>query len=527
MRASRIVNAADYKRVARRRLPRMAFDFLEGAVLDELTNERNIRDVRGVEFKQRAFPSVSALQTDVSMLGQRCEVPFFIAPMGMLGLMHPDADVDVARAAHRAGAVFIHSAWSGVSLPEVAAAAPGHVWSQVNFWKERAHTERHLAQARDLGIDVLVLPGDCVLGDKREHDLHHGLNRLPPALSLPDLLSCAVRPRWVSNVLFRRKVTYGNYLENGRPLRMSRMKPWMAQNEDMSITWSDVIRVRAEWPGKIVIKGIMCAEDAWIALDHGADAIYVSNHGGRQFDRQPSTISVLQEVVQAVDGRCEVYCDGAVTRGADALAHLSGGATAAGLGRSAVYALAAGGEQAVSRLLGIFADEFTQAMRFCGVTSAREVTSEVRRDLRPHRGVAVTAIERFPAQPEPAALSSDSIRAAELVFTTVIPVGADGELVGETIEEQSEQVLRCLRAELLRAGSDLDHVLHLTIYLTGLARHRPAFDAAYRRYFGERVPVRCAVGVAEPARPDMLVELTAIGARTVSSDLAEEGPRGA
>ncbi|MDI9888775.1 alpha-hydroxy acid oxidase [Streptomyces sp. HNM0645] len=382
------MSAADYKRRARRRLPRMVFDFLEGAALDELTSDSNIRDVRRVEFKQRAFPSVSALQTDVSMLGRHCETPFFIAPMGMLGLMHPDADVGVARAVHRAGAVFIHSAWSGVSLPEVAAAAPGRVWSQVNFWKERAHTEQHIAQARDLGIDVLVLPGDCVLGDKRERDLRHGLDRLPPAFGLPDLLSCAVHPRWLSNVLFRRRVTYGNYLENGRRLRMSRMKPWMDENDDMSVTWSDVARVRAEWPGMIVIKGIMCAEDARIALDQGADAIYVSNHGGRQFDRQPSTISVLEEVVRAVDGRCEVYCDGAVTRGADALAYLSSGATAAGVGRSAAYALAAGGGQAVSRLLGILTDEFTQAMGFCGVTSAREVTSEVRRDLRPAPGAS-------------------------------------------------------------------------------------------------------------------------------------------
>lgn len=357
----------------------MVFDFLEGAALDEITNERNLRDLRNIELKQRTFAPVRELRTDVSMLGRRYETPFFIAPMGMLGMLHPDADIGVARAAHHTGAVFIHSAWSGVSLPEVSAAAPGSVWAQVNFWKDRGHTDRHIAQARDLGIEVLVLPGDCVMGDKRDRDLHHGLNRLPPAFDLSDFASCALHPRWIANVLFRRKITYGNYLENGRPLRMTRMKPWMAENNDTTVTWSDVARVRSEWTGSLVIKGIMCAEDARIALDHGVDAIYVSNLGGRQFDRQPSTYSVLAEIVAAVDGRCEVYCDGAVRRGGDALAYLSSGATAAGIGRSAAYALAVGGAEAVSRLLKILNDELIQAMGFCGVQSAREVSPEVRR----------------------------------------------------------------------------------------------------------------------------------------------------
>ncbi len=367
--SSRVVNAEDMKRVAKRRLPRMVFDFLEGGVLDEITVQRNTADLHAVELKQRTLADVGVPSFAVSMLGQVCDTPFFVSPMGMLGMMHPHADVGVARAMTRAGGIFIHSAWSGVTLDEVVAASvPGRVWGQVNFWKDRAHTERHLESLERHGIDVLVLPGDCVWGDKRERDLHHGLNMLPPRLSPGDLLSTALRPGWIANVLFNRKVTYGNYTIDGRPLKMSQMKPWMSQNEDLTVTWRDLAATRERWNGKVVLKGVMSGEDAKLALDLGVDAIFVSNHGGRQFDRQPSTYSVLEEVVAAVDGRAEVYVDGGVSRGHDALALISAGATAVGLGRSAAYALAAGGEQGVEKLIGILTSELEQAMGFCGVS---------------------------------------------------------------------------------------------------------------------------------------------------------------
>ncbi|RKQ90181.1 L-lactate dehydrogenase (cytochrome) [Mycolicibacterium mucogenicum 261Sha1.1M5] len=379
--SSRVVSAEDMKGAARRRLPKMVFDFLEGGVLDEITVARNTADLRAVEFKQRTLAELEDSHTAVSMLGRQSDIPFFVSPMGMLGMMHPHADVGVARAITRAGGTFIHSAWSGVTLDEVVAAAePGRVWGQVNYWKNREHTERHLENLRKHAIDVLVLPGDCVFGDKRERDLHHGLNNLPPRLSIPDMISCALRPAWVANILFGRKVTYGNYTINGRPLKMSQMKPWMAENEDVTVSWRDLAKTRENWQGKIVLKGVMCAEDAKRALDLGVDAIFVSNHGGRQFDRQPSTVSVIEEVVEAVDGRAEVYADGGVARGHDALAMMSAGATAVGLGRSVAYALAAGGEAAVSKLIAQLTAEFEQAMGFCGVSDPALAGPEIRRN---------------------------------------------------------------------------------------------------------------------------------------------------
>lgn len=379
--SSRVVNSEDMKQAARRRLPKMVFDFLEGGVLDEITVARNSADLREVAFKQRTLAELGALSTATSMLGTACEVPFFISPMGMLGMMHPHADVGVARAMTAAGGTFIHSAWSGVTLDEVVASAtPGRVWGQVNYWKNREYTEQHIANLQRHNIDVLVLPGDCVFGDKRERDLHHGLNNLPPRLSIPDMASCALRPLWVANILFGRKVTYGNYTVDGKPLRMSQMKPWMAANDDTSVSWRDLARTRETWKGKIVLKGVMCAEDAKRALDIGADAIFISNHGGRQFDRQPSTVSVIEEVVAAVDGRAEVYADGGVTRGHDVLAMMSAGASAVGLGRSVAYALAAGGEPAVAKLLGVLRSELEQAMGFCGVANLDAVGADIRRN---------------------------------------------------------------------------------------------------------------------------------------------------
>ena len=379
--SSRVVSSEDMKRVAKRRLPRMVFDFLEGGVLDEVTVARNSKDLLQTEFKQRTLATVGEIDTSVSMLGQACDIPLFISPMGMLGMMHPHADVGVARAMTRAGGTFIHSAWSGVALEEVVeAAVPGRVWGQVNYWKNREYTERHLENLKRHDIDVLVLPGDCVFGDKRERDLHHGLNQLPPRLSIPDLVSCALRPAWAANILFGRKVTYGNYTKQGKPLRMSQMKPWMAENDDPSVSWADLVATRDAWKGKIVLKGVMCGEDARRALDLGVDAIFVSNHGGRQFDRQPSTVSVLEEVVSAVDGRAEVYADGGVMRGHDALAMMSAGATAVGLGRSVAYALAAGGEAGVTKLLGVLSNELRQAMGFCGLSNLDAVDARIRRN---------------------------------------------------------------------------------------------------------------------------------------------------
>ncbi|RGE15851.1 alpha-hydroxy acid oxidase [Leucobacter sp. wl10] len=370
------------KRAARKRVPKMIFNFVEGGVLDEIGNNRSIDAMRSVQFRQRAFPNVSNMNLSSSILGKETRVPFFVSPMGMLGMVHPHADPGVAKAIAEAGGVFIHSAWSGVGLPEVVQAAPGQVWAQAQFWKDRSYTEQHLDQAESLGVNVLVLPGDCTVGEERERELYHGLNRLPPILTLPDLISCAMRPRWVAGYLLGgRRVTYGNYAPGGRPLKMSEMKPFMKNQKDRSVSWKDVRAIRERWKGKVVIKGVMCAEDARIALDLGADAVYVSTLGGRQFDRQPGTIEVLDEVVEAVGGRAEVYCDGGVYRGADVLNILSRGATAAGIGRAAAYALAAGGRPAVSQFLGTLTDELQTAMAFCGVQSISEIDASIRRSF--------------------------------------------------------------------------------------------------------------------------------------------------
>jgi len=218
--------------------------------------------------------------------------------------------------------------------------------------------------------------GDVGSSSKRERDLHHGLS-MPPRPPVADYFNAAIHPAWVWRWLTGRKMTYGNYQINGRPLRMDEMNNWMASNKNPGATWDDVARLRAEWKGNLVIKGIMDAEDAARAVDEGADGIFVSNHGGRQFDSQPATIDVLPSIVDAVGGRAEVYLDGGIRRGHDIVKAVALGAKAALAGRPFAYALAAGGEPAVDRVFGILHEELKGAMGFVGKASVADLDSSI------------------------------------------------------------------------------------------------------------------------------------------------------
>lgn len=241
---------------------------------------------------------------------------------------------------------------AGCSLEEVAKVAPNNLWAQIAFWKDPEDTARYINRARAVGVETLVVTGDVGSSSKRERDLHHGLS-MPPRPPVGDYFNAATRPAWLWRWLNGRKMTYGNYQINGRPLRMDEMNNWMASNKNPGATWEDFARLRSEWKGNLVIKGIMDAEDAARAVDEGADGIFVSNHGGRQFDSQPATIDVLPSIVDAVGGRAEIYLDGGIRRGHDIVKAVALGAKAALAGRPFAYALASGGEPAVDRVFNI------------------------------------------------------------------------------------------------------------------------------------------------------------------------------
>lgn len=361
------VNINDFRRVARRRLPRMVYDFLEGGALDEITLRSNITDLAALRLRQSIMSDVSGIDLSTTVLGQTLRTPVLISPMGLLSLFHRDADIALAKAARAAGTVFVHSAWSGAPLKKVAAAAPGSVWCQAAIWPDQRLVDRHLDRAEEADIPVLVLAGDVAVSSKRERDLRNGFTmRARP--SARGVLNAATKPRWVTRFLFGPKITFGDQSIDGRAMNIREMGEFMEAEND-AVTWDDVIRIRKRWRGRLAVKGVMTAQDARRAVDVGADAIFVSNHGGRQFDAQPSTVGALAEIVQAVDGRAEVLVDSGIRRGSDIVKMRALGATASLIGRPAVYGLIHSGEAGVAAVLDILRDETATALAFTGNTT--------------------------------------------------------------------------------------------------------------------------------------------------------------
>lgn len=377
---------------ARRRLPAMVFDFIEGGALDELTLRRNREALDAHLLPQRVLVDTSQRHAATSILGTRLDLPLVVSPMGLLTVCHPDADVAIARAAATAGSVFVHSPWSGCSLEEVTDAAPKRVWAQIAFWNDADETRRHIDRARALGVDTLVVAGDVAVSSKRDRDLRHG-TAMPPRPPVRDVMNTALHPGWVMRWLLGRSMTWGNYRIDGRAIRMREMEVWMERNENQTATWDDIARLRSSWTGNIVVKGVMTPEDARLAVEHGADGVFVSNHGGRQFDSQQATIEALPGVVDAVDGRAAVIIDGGMRRGSDIAKALLLGADAAAAGRPFALGLAAGAQPGVDRAFEVLHDELLTVMGFLGVTRIEEMPCTLVDSTGPRLDAAVAAIE--------------------------------------------------------------------------------------------------------------------------------------
>ncbi len=367
---------ADLRRLARRRLPTMVFDFIDGGALDEITLRRNRTSFDEIDLQQRVLVDIAGTRTDTTALGARLDVPLIVSPMGLLTVCHPDADVAVARAAADAGSIFVHSPWSGCSLEEVADAAPGRVWAQISFWRDQRETDRHVEIARRAGIDTLVIAGDVAVSSKRDRDLRHSAS-MPPRPPLRDIVDTALHPGYLYRLASGRRLTFGTYRVDGRPLRIREMTPWMEANENPSATWDQVADLRRKWDGRILVKGVMSVPDARTALAHGVDGIFVSNHGGRQFDAQPATADALPAIADAVDGRATIVLDGGVRRGSDIVKALALGADVLAAGRPFAFGLAAGGQAGVRRAFEILADELRIVMGFTGAASPDEIDGSV------------------------------------------------------------------------------------------------------------------------------------------------------
>ena len=366
----------DYREVARRRLPRQLFDYIDGGAYEEATLAANTADLEAISLRQRVLRDVSTRTMSTTVLGEELSLPVLLAPVGLAGMFANRAEVAAARAAEHAGVSFVESTVSICSLEEVAAATKRAPWFQLYVMRDRGYAENLMARAQAVGCRVLVLTADLAVVGARYRDTRNGLGgRVSPVGAAIRGLDRVSHPRWVWEVGIQGKPhTFGN-LTDAVPGGNSPddFRDWVDAQFDPSVTWDDLAWVRDHWDGPVVLKGILDPEDARAAADAGVDAVVVSNHGGRQLDAVPSTAAALPAVVEAVGDRIEVLVDGGVRSGLDLLKMMAMGAKACLVGRPWAWAVAANGEAGVAHLLEILRDELAVAMALTGTTDVADL----------------------------------------------------------------------------------------------------------------------------------------------------------
>jgi L-lactate dehydrogenase (cytochrome) len=375
-----ILSVEDLRRVARRRIPRAIFDYADGGSYDEKTLRANAADLDALGFRQRVMVDVSQVALSTTVLGSPISMPLAIAPTGLAGLFHADGEILGARAAAAFGIPFCLSTMSICSIEDVRAATSQPFWFQQYLMRDRGFNQELIDRAIAAQCSALILTLDLQVLAQRRRDSRNGLS-IPPRLTLRNAWDVATKPAWASKVLFGKRRTFGNLVGHiGGAGGIQTLAEWTQTQFDPTANWRDVEWVRSRWPGRLILKGLMDAQDASFALAAGADAVVVSNHGGRQLDGAPSTISVLPEIVKAIDGRCEVLFDGGIRSGQDLAKALALGARAGLIGKSFLFALAAGGEAGVARALEIMRDELCVTLALTGTTSVTAVGAHILRN---------------------------------------------------------------------------------------------------------------------------------------------------
>jgi L-lactate dehydrogenase (cytochrome) len=376
---AKILNIDDLRKLAMRRIPRAIFDYADGGAYDERTLRRNSADLDAMTFRQRVMVDVSKISLATSFLGTPVSMPLGIGPTGLAGLFHADGEILGARAAAACGIPFCLSTMSICSIEDVRAATKQPFWFQQYLMKDRGFNQELIDRAAAAQCSALMLTLDLQVQGERRRDPRNGLT-IPPRLTLHNAIDVATKPAWALKVLFGKRRTFGNLVGRiGGSSGINTLAEWIATQFDASADWHDVEWVRSRWPGKLILKGVLDAEDARLGLKAGADAIVVSNHGGRQLDGAPSTISVLQEIAEAIDGRCEVMFDGGVRSGQDIAKALALGARGALIGKSYLYALSAAGEAGVTKAIEIMRNELRVTLALTGISSIAAVGPHILR----------------------------------------------------------------------------------------------------------------------------------------------------
>ena len=372
-----VTTIEDLRVLAKNRVPRMFYDYVDTGSWTESTYHANEADFKPIKFRQRVAVNMENRSLRTQMIGQDVAMPVAIAPTGSTGMLHADGEILAARAAEKFGIPFTLSTMSICSIEDIAAHTQAPFWFQLYVMRDRVFVEGLIDRAKAAGCSALMITLDLQVLGQRHRDIKNGLST-PVKPTLANLLNLALHPRWCMGMLGTQRRNFGNIVGHVKNVNnIGSLAQWTASQFDPRLSWADVEWIKKRWGGKLILKGIMDVEDARLAADSGADALIVSNHGGRQLDSAPSAIAALPAIAAAVGSRIEVWMDGGIRSGQDVLKAWALGARGTMIGRSFLYGLAALGEQGVSRALEIIAREMDMTMGFCGHTDIRRVDEKI------------------------------------------------------------------------------------------------------------------------------------------------------
>ncbi|ALK92833.1 alpha-hydroxy acid oxidase [Limnohabitans sp. 103DPR2] len=373
-----ITTIEELRILAQKRVPRMFYDYADSGSWTESTYRANESDFQKIKLRQRVAVNMEGRSTATTMIGQKVAMPVAIAPTGLTGMQHADGEILAARAAKKFGIPFTLSTMSICSIEDVSKGTDGHpFWFQLYVMRDRDFIERLIERARAANCSALVITLDLQILGQRHKDLKNGLSA-PPKLTLANMINIATKPRWALGMLGTPRREFGNIVGHVKGVEnMGSLSAWTAQQFDPRLNWGDVEWIKKRWGGKIILKGIQDVEDARLAVESGADAMIVSNHGGRQLDGAQSSIEALPAIVDAVGKQIEVHMDGGIRSGQDVLKARALGAQGTYIGRAFLYGLGAMGQPGVEKALQIIHNELDLTMAFCGRTQMDTVDKSI------------------------------------------------------------------------------------------------------------------------------------------------------
>ena len=367
----------DLRQLHKRKVPKAFFDYADRGSYTEDTLRANVSDLQDIKFRQRILVDVSKRDTSTTILGEPAALPLILAPVGLTGMQHGDGEILACRAAQAAGIPYTLSTMSICSIEDVAANVEKPFWFQLYVMKDRGFIKALIERAIAAKCSALVLTVDLQVIGQRHQDIKNGM-AVPPEWTLSKFVDFATKPAWVSGVLRGKRRTFGNIAGHIKGMEgVTELGRWIQEQFDTTLNWNDIAWIRSIWPGKLILKGILDVEDAQQAAKSGAEALVVSNHGGRQLDGAPSSIEALPEIVDAIGAQMEIMFDGGIRSGQDVVRALAMGAQSCMIGRAYIHGLGAAGEAGVAKAIDIIAKEMSVTMGLCGVNSVAEIDERV------------------------------------------------------------------------------------------------------------------------------------------------------